>query len=158
VSTTTDDFALDTFQLRREMDEDSERRRAMRIGEVIGRLVSGETTLAKVMERKAKPIARLKAFSVEPEVMISNTVSDRLTVIEVAALDRPGLLYDVTAALSDFDIDIHSAHISTFGERVVDVFYVTDLAGHKITDGDRQAAMRVRMLAALAGGETVLAP
>ena len=62
-----------------------------------------------------------------------NELSDRFTVIEVECLDRHGLLYDLTHAMSELSLDIASAHIATFGERVVDTFYVTDLVGHKVT-------------------------
>ena len=46
-------------------------------------------------------------------------------MIEVTGLDRPGLLYELTATLSKLSLNITSAHVATFGERVVDVFYVT---------------------------------
>ena len=54
-------------------------------------------------------------------------------MLEVAGLDRPGLLYELTAALSKLNLNIGSAHIVTFGEKAVDAFYVTDLTGAKIT-------------------------
>ena len=88
---------------------------------------------------KKKPKARLSAFTVEPQVVIDNTLSDALTVIEINGLDRPGLLYDVTREISDLNLDIASAHIATFGEKAVDVFYVTDLTGKKITSSSRES-------------------
>ena len=75
---------------------------------------------------------------------------DALTVIEINGLDRPGLLYDVTREISDLNLDIASAHIATFGEKAVDVFYVTDLTGKKITSKSREASIRARLLKALA--------
>ena len=71
--------------------------------------------------------------------------SNRFTVIEVSGLDRPGLLYDLTRAISDLNLNIASAHIATFGERAVDVFYVTDLTGQKIANPAREAAIRRRL-------------
>ena len=88
--------------------------------------MSGEARLADVVSTKRKPKPRLSAFTVEPQVVIDNTLSDALTVIEINGLDRPGLLYDVTREISDLNLDIASAHIATFGEKAVDVFYVTD--------------------------------
>ena len=76
-------------------------------------------------------------------------MSDSLTVIEVAGLDRPGLLYELTSAISDLNLDITSAHITTFGEKAVDVFYVTDLTKKKITSETRQKAIRERLLSVL---------
>ena len=53
-------------------------------------------------------------------------------MVEVTGLDRPGLLYELTTTLSKLNLNIASAHVATFGERVVDVFYVTDLTGAQI--------------------------
>ena len=69
--------------------------------------------------------------------------------IEINGLDRPGLLYDVTREISDLNLDIASAHIATFGEKAVDVFYVTDLTGKKITSSSREGAIRERLMKAL---------
>ncbi len=87
------------------------------------------------------------AFTVEPDVIINNALSDQFTVIEVAGRDRPGLLYELTSTLSNLLLDITSAHITTFGEKAVDVFYVTDLTGKKVISehaagDDPQAARR----------------
>ena len=65
-------------------------------------------------------------------MVFDNTLSDALTVIEINGLDRPGLLYDVTRAISDLNLDIASAHVATFGEKAVDVFFVTNNAGYKL--------------------------
>ena len=69
-------------------------------------------------------------------------------MIEVTGLDRPGLLYEMTATISRLTLNIASAHVATFGERAVDVFYVTDLLGAKIASPTRQAAIK-RALAQL---------
>ena len=71
-------------------------------------------------------------FEVEPRVLIDNTASRTHSVIEVNGRDRPGLLFDLAKSLKDLGLVIHSAHISTYGERVVDVFYVKDVFGLKI--------------------------
>ena len=66
-------------------------------------------------------------------------------------LDRPGLLYDLTRSIATLNLNIGSAHISTFGEKVVDVFYVTDLTGQKIANIGRQEIIRERLEAAVEG-------
>ena len=99
---------------------------------------------------RSKRKETLKAFSVEPQVLIDNSLSDDLTVIEINCLDRPGLLFDLTREIADLKLDITSAHIATFGEKVVDVFYVTDLASNKITNSARKTAIRHRLLGVLA--------
>jgi [protein-PII] uridylyltransferase len=149
ISTTRDGFALDTFLLQREFDEDDERRRAQRIGDTIEKLLKGEVRLSGLMAKRHEAKGRLGAFTVEPEVVIDNTVSDHFTVLEVSGLDRPGLLYEITSAISNLSLDITSAHIATYGEKVVDVFYVTDLTNKKITAAWRQQAIRQRLIGIL---------
>ena len=78
----------------------------------------------------------------------------RNQVIEVEGLDRPGLLSEITGAISDLSLDIASAHITTFGEKVIDTFYVTDLTGQKIENPTRQQSIRERLLAVLDGAQT----
>jgi len=146
ISTTRDGMALDTIHLEREFDHaDDEERRARKIAANIERMLHGEARAADVVQSKKKPKARLSAFTVEPQVVIDNTLSDALTVIEINGLDRPGLLYDVTREISDLNLDIASAHIATFGEKAVDVFYVTDLTGKKITSATRESLIRERL-------------
>jgi [protein-PII] uridylyltransferase len=55
--------------------------------------------------------------------------------------------------LSDLLLDITSAHITTFGEKAVDVFYVTDLTGKKVTSDPRQTVIHDRLERVLVGGE-----
>jgi len=157
ISTTRDGMALDTVQLEREFDQaEDEERRARKIAVTIERLLKGEVRLADVVATKKKPKARLSAFTVEPQVVIDNTLSDALTVIEINGLDRPGLLYDVTREISDMNLDIASAHIATFGEKAVDVFYVTDLTGKKITSSSRESIIRDRLTKALTARSSAL--
>ncbi len=150
ISTTRDGMALDTIHLEREFDyAEDEERRARKIAATIEKLLKGEARLFDVVATKKKPKARLSAFTVEPQVVIDNTLSDALTVIEINGLDRPGLLHDVTREIADLNLDIASAHIATFGEKAVDVFYVTDLTGKKITSTSRMSAIRERLTKAL---------
>jgi [protein-PII] uridylyltransferase len=95
-----------------------------------------------MVAKRLNPKGRYKAFALEPEVMINNAWSDRYTMVEVTGLDRPGLLFELTTTLSKLNLNIASAHVATFGERVVDVFYITDLFGAKITSATRQAAIK----------------
>jgi [protein-PII] uridylyltransferase len=108
-------------------------------------LLSGEARMDDIVQDKKKLKPRLHAFTVEPQVVFDNTLSDALTVIEINGLDRSGLLYDVTREISDLNLEIASAHVATFGEKAVDVFYVTDLTGNKITSSSREAAIRERL-------------
>lgn len=146
ITTTRNGLALDTFSLQRGFsDEDDEKRRVSQIKRTIERVLKCEMSLVATLEKKRSAERRIHAFTVEPEIVIANDLSDRFTVIEVAGLDRAGLLYDLTSAISDLQLDINSAHITTFGEKAVDVFYVTDLTGKKVIDPKRQAAIRDRL-------------
>jgi [protein-PII] uridylyltransferase len=69
-----------------------------------------------------------------PQVRIDNGSSDFYTVIEVHAPDRVGLLYAITRALTELELDIYLAKVATYAEDVVDVFYVRDLEGQKVTE------------------------
>jgi [protein-PII] uridylyltransferase len=73
-----------------------------------------------------------RVFTVQPRVLVDNNASDTFTVIEVNGRDRPGFLHVVTRALTRMNLQIASAHITTYGERAVDVFYVKDLFGLKV--------------------------
>ena len=112
----------------------------------IERALRGELRLPEVMAKRFARKGRIKAFAIEPEVLINNQWSNRFTVIEVTGLDRPGLLYELTTTISKLSLNIASAHVATFGERVVDVFYVTDLTGAQITAPMRQAAIKRALL------------
>jgi [protein-PII] uridylyltransferase len=151
IFTTTDGLALDTISLSREFERDEdEARRGARIGDAIEKAVRGQIKLPDVVPKRAAPKGRLKAFAIEPEVSINNQWSARYTVVEVTGLDRPGLLYELTTTISKLNLNIASAHVATFGERVVDVFYVTDLLSAQITTPTRQAAIKRALLALFA--------
>jgi [protein-PII] uridylyltransferase len=148
IFTTTDGFALDTIFVSRAFErDDDELRRAGRIARTIEQALRGEIRVSEIVKAKGGRDARVRAFAIPPEVMIDNSLSRRYTVIEVSGLDRPGLLYDLTSALSKLNLNIGSAHIVTFGEKAVDAFYVTDLTGAKITSPSRQAAIKRHLLA-----------
>lgn len=146
IYTTSDGRALDTILINREfsIDED-EVRRAATIGRMIEDVLSGKKRLPEVMETRKKRSKATRAFPITPAVTISNVLSNKFTVIEIECLDRHGLLSDVTSVLAELSLDIASAHITTFGEKVIDTFYVTDLVGHKITNENRQANISARL-------------
>jgi [protein-PII] uridylyltransferase len=158
IYTTTDGRALDTIAISREYDRDEdEGRRATRIGEMIEDVLEGRLRLPEVVAKRGNR-GKLKPFVVEPEVIINNQWSDRYTVIEVSGLDRPGLLYQLTTAISKLNLNIASAHVATFGERARDVFYITDLLGAQITAPTRQAAIKRALIHLLANADAAAKP
>ena len=98
----------------------------------------------------ARPLSRPRgdAFEVQPLVIFDNKASNRFTVIEVGAHDRPALLSSLARALFDARAIVHSAHIATYGERAVDTFYVTDLLGEKIESESRIRSIEKRLIEA----------
>jgi [protein-PII] uridylyltransferase len=150
ISTTTDGMALDTILLQREFtDEADELRRAERVCDTIVRTLRGELRLKDALAGVHRPQDRTKAFTVEPRVIIDNTQSNKYTLIEINGLDRIGLLHGLTQALFHLNLNIASAHITTFGEKAVDVFYVTDLTGAKITSESRYKQIEKALMTVL---------
>ncbi|HYY77820.1 MAG TPA: [protein-PII] uridylyltransferase [Actinomycetes bacterium] len=113
---------------------------------------SGRLAVEARLERKARDY-RAPA-PVVPDVRVLADASEAATVVEVRAHDALGLLYAVTAALGDLDLDIRTATIDTRGERVVDAFYVTSPRGAKLTDAQAaELTLAVRhRVARLLGG------
>ena len=142
IFTTMDGRALDTILISREFVLDAdETRRATSVGRMIEDVLSGKTRLPDVLAKRAKPRRTAQTFRIEPRVDVNNTLSNKFTVVEIEGLDRPGLLSEITAAISGLNLDIASAHVTTFGEKVIDAFYVTDLTGAKITSQSRVNAI-----------------
>jgi [protein-PII] uridylyltransferase len=94
--------------------------------------------------------SRTRVFTVPPRVLIDNKASRTHTVIEVNGRDRPALLFEVTRALTSLNLQISTAKISTYGEKVVDVFYVKDLFGHKVEHEGRLKDIRERLYEVMA--------
>jgi [protein-PII] uridylyltransferase len=103
-----------------------------------------------VPQLAARPLARPRAdaFEVRPRVEFDNKASNRFTVVEVSARDRPALLSRLARSLFESRLMVHSAHIATYGERAADTFYVTDLLGEKIDAPARLKAIETRLLVA----------
>jgi [protein-PII] uridylyltransferase len=99
-------------------------------------------------QRAAWP-KRDRVFTVEPRVLIDNNASDTFTVIEVNGRDRPGFLHVVTRALTRLNLQIATAHVTTYGERAVDVFYVKDLFGLKVVHADKLKQIATTVEAAI---------
>ncbi len=152
IHTTVDGMALDTFVIQDAEGGPYDRPdRLARLSATIERTLSGDLRPTQALAARASRLPRrTDVFKVEPLVLIDNNASRTRTVIEVNGRDRAGLLYDVTRALFDLNLSISSAHIETYGERAVDVFYVKDLYGLKITSATKLKAIEKRLLEALA--------
>ena len=85
-----------------------------------------------------------------PQVIVDNELSSRYTVLEVRGPDSIGLVYRITRAMADLDLDIFSAKIQTLGDDVVDSFYVRDGAGRKVVDDTYLREIELAVLTAIA--------
>ena len=102
--------------------------------------------------------SRTSVFTVPPRVLIDNKASRTHTVIEVNGRDRLGFLHDVTDAITQAALQISSAHISTYGERVVDVFYIKDVFGLKMEQPGKIEDVRNKLLRAIERNAEVKTP
>ena len=148
IYTTNDGFALDIILVNRKFDNDEEEHsRSKRITDMISTtLLSSEPLDSKITGITTQmQYRRDRAFEHATNVLVTNSWSDAYTVIEISGLDRPGLLYYLTSTIADLKLKIASAHIATYGERAVDVFYVTDLNGKKISNVGRQQKIKTTL-------------
>jgi [protein-PII] uridylyltransferase len=147
IFSTRDGRALDTFRLRRAFTSDEDEKvRATRIIDTVKQLLQGRRQILIDLGKESRHNRRLKPFTLPADVQVSNTLSEKFTVIEVSGLDRTGLLHQLTREIADLNLTIGSAHIGTYGEKAVDVFYVTDLTGHKIDSKARQKKIHDALL------------
>jgi len=154
IHTTRDGMAVDNFLVQdpfgRPFDGSEQ---LARLKTAIEDALANRGKLADRLVAKPLPRARAEAFEIVPNVMIDNRASNRFTVVEVNARDRPALLNQLANALFQSKVTIHSAHVATYGERAVDTFYITDLTGDCITAAARLKTLERRLLAAAAGEE-----
>ena len=153
IFTTADGMALDAIGVQdsREHNAVASDTKLKRIKDSIELALQGELWLEKALEGRRTLPERADIFQVEPRVFINNQASRTHSVIEVNGRDRPGLLFGVAKALKSLGLIIHSAHISTYGERVVDVFYVKDVFGMKIQQKTKKKRIRDSLKNALSG-------
>jgi [protein-PII] uridylyltransferase len=155
IVTLANGMALDTFWVQDSLGGAIENKQNLgklwrRIEDVLYGKVWPGPELEKSRQR-AMP-SRTRVFKVPPQVFTDNKASATYTVIEVHGRDRLGFLYDVTSAITDLGLQIASAHISTYGESVVDVFYVKDVFGMKVVQDSKIKQIRRRLLAVIEPG------
>ncbi|HVC92099.1 MAG TPA: [protein-PII] uridylyltransferase [Pirellulales bacterium] len=105
-----------------------------------------------VFRRVWRPGAERTPAALTPlaaQVRVDNATSNRHTIFDVFAADRMGLLYTIARSLFQSGLSVSVAKIGTYLDQVVDVFYVTDQAGHKVFDEGRLKEIRLQLLAAI---------
>jgi len=140
-------FAVDNFLVQDPLGQPfREESQLDRLKRSIGDALANRIELVPKLAQRPLARSRAKAFDVRPRVVFDNAASNRFTVIEVNARDRPALLNRLARALFECNLMVHSAHITNYGERAADTFYVTDLTGHKVIGESRLKEVEYELL------------
>ena len=149
IHTTRTGWALDNFLVQDPHgDPFAEEGQLERLKTSIADALANKVDLAPRLAQRPLAHSRARAFDVAPRVLFDNKASNRFTVIEVNARDRPALLNRLARALFESRLVVHSAHITNYGERAADTFYVTDLTGGKLEPGERMNRIEARLIEA----------
>ena len=129
--TSKDGFATAVFWVQDSDGHPYEEARLGRLQKLIEETLHGKVVARDEIKSRDKIKKRERAFRVPTSISFDNQGSEIYTIIEVDTRDRLGLLYDLTRTLANANVNISSAVIATYGEQVVDVFYVKDMFGLK---------------------------
>jgi [protein-PII] uridylyltransferase len=153
IMTMSNGMALDTFWVQDATGGPFDRPdKLARLAVVFENVLTGDLKPHRELARPPAFPSRTQVFTVAPRVLIDNKASASHTVIEVNGRDRPGLLFELTRALTNLNLQVSSAKISTYGEKVVDVFYVKNLFGHKVEHPTKLTEIRKTLEVVLAKG------
>ncbi|MCO4846913.1 MAG: [protein-PII] uridylyltransferase [Yoonia sp.] len=150
--TSKDGYATAVFWIQDADGHPYEKSRMPRLRKMISRTLRGEIVARDALKDRDKIKKRERAFRVPTHITFDNTGSEIYTIIEVDTRDRPGLLYDLTRTLANNYVYIASAVIATFGEQVVDTFYVKDMVGLKYHSQDKRDALEQKLREAILQG------
>ena len=149
IHTTRSGWAVDNFLVQDPHGAPfSEAPQLRRLEASIADALANRSALVPQLAKRPLSHSRAAAFDVRPVVSFDNQASGRFTVIEVNARDRPALLNRLARALFESRLLVFSAHVTNYGERAADTFYVTDLTGGKITGSARLKAVEAALLEA----------
>ncbi len=158
IVTMTNGMALDTFWVQDPGGGAFDRPdKLAKLSVLLENVLSGQLDPVAQLKREAAYPSRTRVFTVPPRVLIDNKASGAHTVIEVNGRDRPALLFDLTRALTSQGVQISGAKISTYGEKVVDVFYVKDVFGLKVEHEVKLRQIRRALTQVLEEGNPVRA-
>jgi len=150
--TSKDGFATAVFWIQDAEGHPFEQSRLPRLRRMIRKTLQGEVVPREAIKERDRLRKRERAFRVPTHIMFDNDGSELYTIIEVDTRDRPGLLYDLTRTLATANVYIASAVIATYGEKVVDTFYVKDMFGLKFHTESKRATLEKKLRAAIEAG------
>lgn len=147
--TTSDGYATPVFWIQDNDGKPFDLSRLTRLKKLIEQTLSGDVIARDALKVRNKLKPRERNFKVPTDITFDNQGSDIYTIIEVDTRDRHSLLFDLTRTLANANIQIASAVIATYGAQAVDVFYVKDMIGLKITAENKQQSIREKLQQAI---------
>jgi [protein-PII] uridylyltransferase len=150
--TSKDGWATAIFWVQDADGHPYEATRLPRLRNMIVKTLKGEVVARDALKDRDKIKKREQAFRVPTSITFDNDGSEIYTIIEVDTRDRPGLLHDLTRTLANANVYIASAVIATYGEQVVDTFYVKDMFGLKFHTAAKQKALERKLREAIEVG------
>jgi len=150
--TSKDGFATAAFWIQDADGHPYESARLPRLRQMIHKTLRGDVVARDAIKDRDKINKRERAFRVPTHITFDNDGSEIYTIIEVDTRDRPGLLYDLTRMLANGNVYINSAVIATYGEQVVDTFYVKDMFGLKFYSDSKQKTLEKKLRDAITQG------
>ncbi len=148
IHTLPDGTALDIFELQDVRGHAYEN--TLFLTRCLTRAFTGKLDINQEIAERRKLAAKSKGgFTVAARVIIDIEASNEYTLVEVNGADRPGLLHDLSAVLTAHDCRIHAAKVATFGRAAIDVFYIKDAFGLKITHAGLLAKLEKELKIAL---------
>ena len=147
--TTSDGYATPVFWIQDNDGKPFDLSRLNRLKKLIEQTLSGDVIARDALKVRNKLKPRERNFKVPTDITFDNQGSDIYTIIEVDTRDRNSLLFDLTRTLANANIQIASAVIATYGAQAVDVFYVKDMIGLKITAENKQQSIREKLQQAI---------
>ncbi len=150
--TTKDGMVTDAYWIQDAEGNPYDASRLPRLRKMIERTLMGEVVTTEAMKTRDKMKKRERAFKVPTHVTFDNEGSEIYTIIEVDTRDRPGLLHDLARTMAEANVYIANAVIATYGEQVVDTFYVKDMFGLKYHSKSKQNMLERRLRAAIDQG------
>ncbi|MEL7460535.1 MAG: [protein-PII] uridylyltransferase [Pseudomonadota bacterium] len=150
--TTKDGYATAVFWVQDGDGAPYEADRLPRLSAMIDKTLKGHVKATEAFETRDKLKKRERAFDVPTSITFDNDGSEIYTIIEVDTRDRPGLLYDLANSMAEANVNIASAVVATYGEQVVDSFYVKDNFGLKLHSESRRRGLEKKLKAAIVAG------
>ena len=148
IITRSDGYALDTFFIqnknRQPIIEEHSKKKLLKI---ISQGLEGNFNVEKALNKRWEEIpARFRAIKAPTRVIIDNNMSDEYSILEIKCKNAPGVLYRITKVITSLGLQINTANVSTYGDRVVDIFYIKDAFGLKIDNNESMDKVKMSIL------------